>query len=186
LDSYCELKGLDVKPVINGICLDPRIGDYYNNPSFGYGGYCLPKDTKQLKASYDGIPNNVINAIVEANDTRKNHIADMIEKRLIEQEQKSTGGTSKTIGIYKLAMKANSDNARFSAILGIIERLQQKHIPVIIYDDSILTDTFNNCPVIHDFSRFIASSSLVIANRITNDLLPYRVKVYTRDVFGRD
>jgi UDPglucose 6-dehydrogenase len=172
LDTFAELRGLDAKSIIDGVCLDPRVGAYYNNPSFGYGGYCLPKDTKQMMANYQGIPNNIIKAIVASNETRKAHVANMI---LSKKPQ--------TVGIYKLAMKANSDNARSSAILNIIERLKEAGIDVIIFDPAIQEQTMSGCQVAQDFCSFQERADLIIANRISDELKPYSNKVYTRDIF---
>jgi UDPglucose 6-dehydrogenase len=173
LDTFAELRGLDAKAIIEGVCLDPRIGAYYNNPSFGYGGYCLPKDTKQIMANYKGIPNDIISAIVAANDTRKTHITNMILSK-----------KPKTAGIYKLAMKANSDNARSSAILNIIERLKETNIDIIIFDPSINVAAISGCELIKDFDEFQTRSDIIIANRISDELKPYINKVYSRDIFA--
>ncbi len=175
LDTYAELKGLNTKDIIDGVCLDPRIGDYYNNPSFGYGGYCLPKDTKQLLANYENVPENIIEAIVKSNDTRKHHIADQIAKR-----------NPKTVGIYRLTMKADSDNFRMSAIQSIIELLKQKNISVIIYEPTLKENSFADCPVIKDLEDFQEKSEIIIANRIDHFVRNVSEKVYTRDLFVRD
>ena len=175
LDSYAVMKGLNPKDIIQGVCLDPRIGDQYNNPSFGYGGYCLPKDSKQLLANYEDVPQNLITAIVEANKTRKNFIAQEIIKR-----------KPKTVGIYRLTMKKNSDNFRSSAVLGVMERLKAQGVECVIYEPTIKDKTFQKCPVINDLTKFKASCSLVIANRWHVALMDVRDKVYTCDVFGRD
>lgn len=175
LDTYAELKNLNSSQIITGVGLDPRIGSHYNNPSFGYGGYCLPKDTKQLLANFEGVPNDIVRAIVESNNTRKNHIADMIRSR-----------DPKTVGVYRLTMKANSDNFRQSSIQGIMERLSDYGIKLFIYEPTVSEKTFNGYPVINDFTEFINQSEIVIANRLTEELLPIRNKVYTRDLYSRD
>ncbi|HLQ83149.1 MAG TPA: UDP binding domain-containing protein, partial [Pseudogracilibacillus sp.] len=175
LDTYAELEGLDTKQIVEGIGLDPRIGDHYNNPSFGYGGYCLPKDTKQLLANFEHVPNDIITAIVDANDTRKNHIASMIAERKPE-----------TVGIYRLTMKTGSDNFRQSAIQGIIERLKIEAIDVVIYEPVLEEDSFEGLRVINDFEAFKEESDVIVANRLDADLEPVRDKVYTRDLFSRD
>ncbi|MBR7552536.1 nucleotide sugar dehydrogenase [Allobacillus sp. GCM10007491] len=175
LDSYAELKGLDSKQIIDGVGLDPRIGDHYNNPSFGYGGYCLPKDTKQLRTNFAGIPNNIVSAIVDANDTRKDHIANQIIKR-----------SPKTVGIYRLTMKLDSDNFRQSAIQGVIERLQNQDIEVVIYEPTLEADQFNGMRVIDEFESFKQEVDVIVANRLAEELKDVSDKVYTRDVFNRD
>ena len=175
LDSYAVMKGMNPAEIIKGVCLDPRIGDYYNNPSFGYGGYCLPKDSKQLLANYEDVPQNLITAIVEANRTRKDFIAGEILKR-----------TPKTVGIYRLTMKKNSDNFRSSAVLGVIERLQVQGMKCIIYEPTLQENSFQGCAVLNDLPAFKESNSLIIANRWHERLADVREKVYTCDVFGRD
>lgn len=174
LDTYAELKGLNSKDIIDGVVLDPRIGSYYNNPSFGYGGYCLPKDTKQLLANYKDVPENLIEAIVKANDTRKSHIASMILKK-----------NPKVVGIYRLTMKTNSDNFRASAIQGVIERLKDK-VEILIYEPTLKVDEFNGCKVIHNFDEFKKKTDIVIANRLEDTLSDIKEKVYTRDLYSRD
>lgn len=177
LDTYAEIKGLNTKSIIRGISLDPRVGDFYNNPSFGYGGYCLPKDTKQLLANYHDVPENLIRAIVESNHTRKDYIAD----RVIEK-----AGCS-TVGVYRLVMKSSSDNFRDSSVRGIIKRIAKKGVHVIIYEPSIKdADTYASYPVIHDLDRFKEMSDVIIANRYDSALNDVADKVYTRDIFGRD
>ncbi|MFC0013743.1 MULTISPECIES: nucleotide sugar dehydrogenase [Allobacillus] len=175
LDTYAEVNGLDSQQIIQGISHDPRIGDHYNNPSFGYGGYCLPKDTKQLLANYKGIPNSMISAIVEANDKRKDHISNQILKR-----------NPKTVGIYRLTMKTGSDNFRQSAIQGVIERLQSQNVEVVIYEPTLEDDQFNGMRVIDGFDAFKDESDVIVANRLDEELKNVSEKVYTRDVFNRD
>lgn len=175
LDTYAEMKGLNTQQIIDGVCLDPRIGAHYNNPSFGYGGYCLPKDTKQLLANYDNVPNNIVGAIVDANRTRKDFIAEQILEK-----------NPKTVGIYRLAMKANSDNYRQSSILGVMERIRAKGVNIVIYDPSLKTDTFENSKVIRDFDEFCNMSDVIVANRMDNMLSDVKEKVYTRDIYFRD
>ena len=175
LDTYAELKGLNTKDIIDGVCLDPRIGDYYNNPSFGYGGYCLPKDTKQLLANYDKVPQNLIEAIVKSNDTRKDHITKMILKK-----------NPKIVGIYRLTMKTNSDNFRASAIQGIIQRLKANNINVIIHEPTLKAEEFNECHVVNDFDEFVNKSDIVLCNRIDDKIKKYSDKIYTRDLFNEN
>ena len=175
LDTYAELKGLNTKDIIDGVCLDPRIGDHYNNPSFGYGGYCLPKDTKQLLANYKDIPQNMMEAIVKSNDTRKHHIADMIMAK-----------NPKTVGVYRLTMKAGSDNFRSSAIQSIINILKDNNIKVVIYEPTIKDNTFEDMDVISDLKVFKDTSDIIIANRIDDDIKDSIDKIYTRDIFSRD
>lgn len=173
LDSYCESRDLNSKDVIKAVCLDPRIGDHYNNPSFGYGGYCLPKDTKQLLANYQDVPQNLIEAIINSNRTRK----DFITTQIIKQQPK-------TVGIYRLVMKQGSDNFRKSAIQGIMKRLLAHNIELIIYEPNIQDDSFYDLDVISDLAEFKGKSDIIITNRMTDDLLDIREKVYTRDLFG--
>lgn len=175
LDTYAEINGLNTKDIIEGMGLDPRIGLHYNNPSFGYGGYCLPKDTKQLLANYEGIPQNLIEAIVKSNDTRKNHIADMILKR-----------NPKTVGIYRLTMKTDSDNFKASAIQGVIDNLKENNVNIIIYEPTLKEITFNDIKVVKDFDEFSSKSDVIIANRLEEQLNTVKDKVYTRDLFTRD
>lgn len=175
LDTYAELKELNTDEIIQGVSLDPRIGDYYNNPSFGFGGYCLPKDTKQLKANYKSVPENIISAIVESNKTRKDHIANMVLKR-----------NPKVVGIYRLTMKSGSDNFRASAIQGIMKRLKAEGVEIVIYEPTINEELFFNNKVINNLETFKNNSDIIIANRLENDLLDIQGKVYTRDIFKRD
>ena len=175
LDTYAETKGLNTKDIIDGICLDPRIGTHYNNPSFGYGGYCLPKDTKQLLANFDNVPQNLIRAIVSSNDTRKEHIAKMIMQR-----------NPNVVGIYRLTMKADSDNFRFSAIQGVIQKLKEHNVQIIIYEPTLKDKEFKDCEVINDFSQFAEKADIIVANRYEEQLFEIRNKVYTRDLYSRD
>ena len=175
LDTYAELKGLNTKDIIDGVCLDPRIGNHYNNPSFGFGGYCLPKDTKQLKANYKDVPENIISAIVESNRTRKDHIANMIIKR-----------NPKVVGIYRLTMKSGSDNFRASAIQGVMKRIKGKGIEVIVYEPTLKEDNFFNSKVVNDLNEFKKISDIVIVNRIDDNIKDAENKIYTRDIFARD
>ena len=175
LDSYAEVRGLDSKQIIDGVGLDPRIGNHYNNPSFGYGGYCLPKDTKQLLANYEDVPNNIMTAIVDANRTRKDHVAEMIIKK-----------NPKIVGIYRLTMKMDSDNFRQSAIQGVMKRIKAKGIEVVVYEPALQEETFFNSKVINDFEEFKRVSDVIVANRLSDDLREVEDKVYTRDLFSRD
>ena len=175
LDTYAEIKGLNTKDIIEGVCLDPRIGSHYNNPSFGYGGYCLPKDTKQLLANYDNVPQNLIRAIVRSNRTRKKHITEMIMRKNPE-----------TVGVYRLTMKSGSDNFRASAIQEIIDRLKLEGVDVIIYEPTLKAEQFNNCKVINNFEEFSKKSDVILANRLEEELKVVKNKVYTRDLYSRD
>ena len=175
LDTYAEIKGLNTKDIIEGVGLDPRIGSHYNNPSFGYGGYCLPKDTKQLLANYDNVPQNLIRAIVRSNRTRKKHITEMIMRRDPE-----------VVGIYRLTMKTDSDNFRASAIQGIIERLKDEDVEIIIYEPTLKAAEFNGCRVVNDFEEFSEDSDVILANRLESALEGVKDKVYTRDLYSRD
>lgn len=175
LDTYAETNQLDSKKIIEGVCLDPRIGDHYNNPSFGYGGYCLPKDTKQLLANYANIPNNIIGAVVAANHTRKDFIASQVIKR-----------NPKVVGIYRLTMKANSDNYRESSIQGVMKRIKAEGIETVVYEPTLKDTTFLNSKVIKDIAEFKRITDIIITNRMTSELEDVKSKVYTRDLYTRD
>lgn len=175
LDTYAEVRGLNTKQIIEGICLDPRIGQYYNNPSFGYGGYCLPKDTKQLLANYKDVPEDIIKAIVNSNNTRK----DFITQRILDRNPK-------VVGIYRLTMKANSDNFRQSSIQGVMKRLENNGVEVIIYEPTIYEKTFSNLKVVNNLEEFKSMSDVIVANRYNDDISDVLEKVYTRDLYFRD
>ena len=175
LDSYADIFSLSSKEIIKGVCSDPRIGEGYNNPSFGYGGYCLPKDTKQLLANYKSVPQNIIQAIVDSNTTRKDHIANQIIQT-----------NPKVVGVYRLVMKKNSQNFRVSSIQGIMKRLKAKGIEVIVFEPLLQESEFFNSKVISNFNEFAQESNVIVANRMDDELIPFKNKVFTKDLFGKD
>lgn len=175
LDTYAEIKKLNTQDIIEGVCLDPRIGTHYNNPSFGYGGYCLPKDTKQLLANFENVPQNLIRAIVRSNKTRKRHITEMVMSK-----------NPDTVGIYRLTMKTNSDNFRVSAIQGIIERLKEEDVKILVYEPTLEANEFNGVKVEKDFEKFVKESDIILANRLDKTIEKAKDKIYTRDLYTRD
>lgn len=191
LDTYAEVRGLSTRQIIEGVGYDPRIGNFYNNPSFGYGGYCLPKDTKQLRANFDHVPSNIIGAIVDANSTRKDFIAERILEKAGFYGPRGQGrndlpGKPCTIGIYRLTMKTNSDNFRQSSIQGVMKRLRAKGANLLIYEPALKEDVYFNNEVVRDWDRFVRESQVIVANRMDERLEPVRDKVYTRDLYARD
>jgi UDPglucose 6-dehydrogenase len=175
LDTFAEIHGLESRSVIEAVCLDPRIGDHYNNPSFGYGGYCLPKDTRQLLSNYLDIPQNLMRAIVDSNTTRKDFVADSVMRR-----------GPRTVGVYRLIMKSGSDNFRSSSIQGVMRRLRARGVSLIVYEPVLNESEFEGAPVMADLAAFKRSSDVILANRLTDDLADVGDKVYTRDLFGHD